>query len=268
MWFLLAAHPEAQTKLGQELDSGQCEEHPTIETFPDYVYTRQVIDEALRLYPPLWLMSRKAKEDDYLGEYFVPAGTEIYISPYFIQRNPQLWEAPDRFDPDRMSIGNKPDRPELAFCPFGGPRKCIGDFFARVEIQMHLMMMARCLRFGACETIRPEFATGLNLLSKQDFVMLPEMRTQAFITPAGDAAIAAPHKDCRRAPLEERSRLAEQENPFTRSSAFCSDDWCCPGSRGRRNSRRSGLVRWHIQGGRKIPRSQPTTRPCHSSNTT
>jgi cytochrome P450 len=179
MWFLLAAHPEVQTKLGQEVDSGGCEEHPTIETFPDYVYTRQVIDEALRLYPPLWLMSRKAKEDDYLGEYFVPAGTEIYISPYFIQRNPQLWDTPDRFDPDRMSTGNKPDRPELAFCPFGaGPRKCIGDFFARVEIQMHLMMMARRLRFAACETIRPEFAIGLNLLSKQDFVMLPEMRTR------------------------------------------------------------------------------------------
>jgi cytochrome P450 len=179
IWFLLAAHPEAQTKLGQELDSGGCEEHPTIETFPDYVYTRQVIDEALRLYPPLWLMSRKAKEDDYLGEYFVPAGTEIYISPYFIQRNPKFWDAPDRFDPGRMSTGNKPDRPELAFCPFGaGPRKCIGDFFARVEIQMHLMMIARRLRFGACETIRPEFAIGLNLLSKQDFVMLPEMRTR------------------------------------------------------------------------------------------
>jgi cytochrome P450 len=78
-----------------------------------------------------------------------------------------------------MSIGSNLDRPELAFCPFGaGPRKCIGDFFARVEIQMHLMMIARRLRFGACETMRPEFATGLNLVSKQDFVMLPKMRTQ------------------------------------------------------------------------------------------
>jgi cytochrome P450 len=77
-----------------------------------------------------------------------------------------------------MRIGNEGDRPELAFCPFGaGPRKCIGDSFARVEIQMHLMMIARRLRFGACDTIRPEFATGLNLLSKQDFVMLPEIRT-------------------------------------------------------------------------------------------
>ena len=153
MWFLLAAHPEAQTKIGQELDSDFRGELPAITTFPDYVYTCQVIDEALRLYPPLWLMSRKAKENDYLGKYFVPAGTEIYISPYYIHRSPQLWEAPERFDPERMSIDNKSNRPEMAFCPFGaGPRKCIGDVFARVEIQMHLMMMAKRLRFGSCET--------------------------------------------------------------------------------------------------------------------
>ena len=178
MWFLLAANPEAQAKLGRELDSDGHEERPAIETFSEYIYARQVIDEALRLYPPLWLMSRKAKANDSLGSYFVPAGTEIYISPYYIQRNPQFWESPDRFDPERMSIDNKSNRPELAFCPFGaGPRKCIGDVFARVEIQMHLMMIAKRLRFCPCPTIRAEFVTGLNLLSKHDFIMLPELRT-------------------------------------------------------------------------------------------
>ena len=177
MWFLLAAHPEAQDRIAGELDLGFGDERPTVNTFPDYVYTNQVIDEALRLYPPLWLMSRKASKDDHLGKYFVPNGTEIYISPYYIQRSPQLWDAPERFDPERMSIGKKSDRPEMAFCPFGaGPRKCMGDVFARVEIQMHLMMMAKRLHFGACETTRPEFATGLNLLSKQDFVMVPRLR--------------------------------------------------------------------------------------------
>lgn len=151
-----------------------------MDALPKYTYARQVIDEALRLYPPLWLMTRKALGDDLLGEFFVPAGTEIYISPYLIQRNPDLWEAPDRFDPDRMSPDNGLDRHELALCPFGaGPRNCIGELFARVEIQIHLMMFARALRLRYDEAKPPEMTTGMNLLSKSDFIMQPEIRTMA-----------------------------------------------------------------------------------------
>jgi cytochrome P450 len=178
MWYLLASHPEAQTRLAVELDEAPWVGTPTMDIFPNYPYTRQVIDEALRLYPPLWLMTRKALNDDRLGEYFVPARTEIYISPYVIQRNPQLWETPDQFDPDRLSPDKERERHELALCPFGaGPRKCIGDVFARVEIQMHLMMFGKELRLRYRETGPPEFATGINLLSKHEFAMLPEIRT-------------------------------------------------------------------------------------------
>jgi cytochrome P450 len=174
MWYLLAAHPEAQTRLGAELDEWRRGGgRPTMDMLSSYTYTRKVIDEALRLYPPLWLMSRRALKDDRLGEYFVPAGIEIYISPYLMHRSPHLWETPDRFDPDRLSS----DRHELAFCPFGaGPRKCIGELFARVEIQVHLMMFARELWLRRSETSRPEITTGLNLLSKSDFNMFPEFR--------------------------------------------------------------------------------------------
>ena len=95
MWYLLASHPEAQERLAAELDRAPWEGHPTIDMLPNYPYTRSVIDEALRLYPPLWLMTRKALNDDRLGEYFVPAGTEIFISPFLIQHSPDLWETPD-----------------------------------------------------------------------------------------------------------------------------------------------------------------------------
>jgi enediyne biosynthesis protein E7 len=139
----------------------------------------------LRLYPPLWLMTRKARNDDWLGEYFVPAGTEIYISPYLIQRSPRLWEAPDQFDPDRWNSEKGSQPHELALCPFGaGPRKCIGDLFARVEIQMHLMMFGRELQLRRCETSLPEVTTGINLLSKHDFHMLPETRSQGGRLPS------------------------------------------------------------------------------------
>lgn len=179
MWRLLATHPDAQTRLEMEFDRLPWDGHPMVEELPKYAYARGVIDEALRLYPPLWLMTRKALNDDRLGEYFVPAGTEIYISPYLIQRSPHLWEAPDMFDPDRLASENEVDRHELALCPFGaGPRKCIGDFLARVEIQMHLMMFGRELWLRPSETrpSPPEITTGVNLLSKHDFNMLPEIK--------------------------------------------------------------------------------------------
>jgi cytochrome P450 len=176
MWYLLSRYPESQTKLSAEYRHLPWEGLPTVDALPKYVYTRRVIDETLRLFPPLWLMTRKAINDDRLGDFFVPAGTEIYISPYLIQRRPDLWEAPDQFDPDRMSHDRGLDRHELALCPFGaGPRNCIGELFARVEIQIHLMMFGKELRLRYDEKRPPEITTGVNLLSKHDFIMLPEL---------------------------------------------------------------------------------------------
>ena len=102
LWYLLATHPEVQLRLVGELDRLPWNRESHDGFALQVTYTRHVIDEALRLYPPLWLMSRKAINEDQLGEFFVPAGTEIFISPYLIQRSPQLWETPDRFDPDRL----------------------------------------------------------------------------------------------------------------------------------------------------------------------
>jgi cytochrome P450 len=176
LWYLIAAHPDVESGLIDEFTRLPWDTIPAAETLPNYVYARQVIDEALRLYPPLWLMTRRAVADDRLGEFFVPAGTEIYISPYLIQHNPSLWEAPEEFAPGRMSREKRPER-ELAFCPFGGgPRNCIGEFFARLEIQLHLMMVLRELRLRQDAAQRPEITTGINLLNKHDFIMAPEVR--------------------------------------------------------------------------------------------
>ncbi len=176
MWLLLARNPEVQQRLGAELDAAPWGASPPIEHLPRYAYARQIIDEALRVYPPLWLMTRKAVQDDQLGEFFVPAGTEIYLSPYLIQRNPQYWELPERFDPDRMRV-EKGQRPELAMCPFGaGPRNCIGEYLALVESQMHLMLFARELRMHDDTAQEPGITVGLNLLSKRDIVLRPELR--------------------------------------------------------------------------------------------
>jgi cytochrome P450 len=177
IWYLLARHPDKQARLAVEIDALPWTGVPAMETLPRYNYTRQVIEEALRLYPPLWLMTRRALQDDRLGDFFVPAGTEIYISPYLIQRNPDLWEMPERFDPDRMQPAQAAERPELAMCPFGaGPRNCIGEHFARVETQLHLMMFVRELRLHHDFPKPAAISTGMNLLSQDDFMMHPELR--------------------------------------------------------------------------------------------
>jgi cytochrome P450 len=179
-WYLLSQHPDVEQNLSSELNRLSAGQDLRVDELPKFPYTRQVIEEAMRLYPAGWLMTRKARKDDHLGEYFVPAGTEIYIPPYFIQRNPNLWKEPERFNPDRFAPGHSQDRHPLAMLPFSaGPRNCIGEVFARVEMQIHVMTIARRLRLLSIETKRPELDVGVNLRSKHDLIMKPELKASA-----------------------------------------------------------------------------------------
>ena len=185
-WYLLSQHPAVEERLREELDGLAMSGFPGLDELPKYAYTQQVIEEAMRLYPPGWLMTRKALKDDRLGEYFVPAGTEIYISPYLIQRHPKLWEAPDSFNPDRFGAGEPQQRHPLAMLPFSaGPRNCIGEFLARIEMQIHVMMIAARLRLGLAPGEPPEWVAGVNLLSRHDFIMVPRLRPPR----AGESAV-------------------------------------------------------------------------------
>ena len=176
-WYLLSQNAEVQEKLSSELNAVPGSGSPEIGDLAKFVYTRQVIEETLRLYPALWLMTRAALKNDQLGDYLVPAGTEIYISPYLIQRHPAFWENPDRFDPDRFQPNEPRDRQILAMLPFSvGPRKCIGEFFARIELQFHLMTIAKQLRLRSVGGNRLEIDAGVNLRKKYDFIMTPEVK--------------------------------------------------------------------------------------------
>ena len=176
-WYLLSQHPGAEEKLDRELNALPQDGFPLLDALPNFSYTRQVLDEAMRLYPPGWLMTRKALKDDHLGDYFVPAGTEIYIAPYLIQRHPGLWEKPDHFDPDRFTQERSRNRHPFAMLPFSaGPRNCIGEFFARIEMQIHLMIIARRMRMRYSSDAPPELVGGVNLLSRHDLVMAAELK--------------------------------------------------------------------------------------------
>ena len=170
-WYLLSQHAEVEQKLSAELEVTNFSDTNDLPAFP---YTRQIIEEAMRLYPAGWLVTRKALRDDRLGDFFVPAGTEIYIPLYFIQRHPELWAEPDRFDPDRFRPGGSTNRHRLATIPFSvGPRNCIGSIFARVEMQIHLLIIAKHLRLRYAESKPVQLDAGVNLRSKSDFIMYP-----------------------------------------------------------------------------------------------
>ena len=190
VWYLLARHPEVETRLAAEIDATLGDAPLRFDSLPDFVYSHQVIEEALRTYPPLWLMTRKSLKADCLGGYSVPAGTEIYISPYLLQRHPRYWEDPDRFDPGRFAAAESQDRHPLATCPFGaGPRNCIGEYFARVEMQAHLLLIARVLRLRYSDDRPADFVAGVNLVSRHHFIMQPELRRGI---PAGPSPQGSP----------------------------------------------------------------------------
>jgi cytochrome P450 len=140
VWYLLAVHPRSMQRVVDEarqlnfdsLDSSALE---------SLAYTRAVLCEALRLYPPGWLYTRRALDDDQLGPYTLPAGSDVFICSYLLHRHPGYWEQPDLFSPDRF-MGDA-NWKRYAYLPYSaGPRHCIGEAFANMEMLVHLAVIA------------------------------------------------------------------------------------------------------------------------------
>src|SRR5438552_2862930 len=122
------------------------------------------IREGLRLYPPTWPTARTPVEDDTLGGYTIPAGTLVLLSPYLTHRHPDIWAAPDRFDPDRFTSERAAARHAFAHFPFGGgPRRCVGSAFATIEMQLIVSAMAQRYRLTVLPSARIVPIAGLTL---------------------------------------------------------------------------------------------------------
>ncbi|MBL8092769.1 MAG: cytochrome P450 [Anaerolineales bacterium] len=142
-WALLAQHPAAADRLALEADAAASAGSLDPRDLP---FATAVFDEALRLYPPAWLITRQAAEDDDIEGLRVPAGSLVIVSPYVVQRRAALWPEPDRFRPERF-LEAAPQR--FAYLPFGaGPRLCIGQGFARLEGPLILANLARRVRLS------------------------------------------------------------------------------------------------------------------------
>src|SRR5438876_1468704 len=143
-WYLLSQSPEIERRLHAELNEVLGGRVPSVADLPELKYTRMVIEEALRLYPPAPVLSRKAIAADELQGYPIAANSMILISPYAVHRHPALWEEPERFDPERFTPERAAARPAYTYFPFGGgPRMCMGNSFAMMEAQLILSTVAQ-----------------------------------------------------------------------------------------------------------------------------
>ncbi len=145
--YLLSKHPEIRRRLEREIDAGVDGKTPTIDEVRELEFLEDVIDESLRLYPPAWTVEREPKEDDEIAGYHIPAGSIVSVGPYFVHHNPDVWDNPEGFDPDRFGDdGRRPDH-RYAHFPFGGgPRMCVGADFAILESKLILAAILRRYR--------------------------------------------------------------------------------------------------------------------------
>lgn len=133
-WYLLDQYPAVVEQLESEIDPALGGRIPGVEDFPRLPYTDKVIQEAMRLYPSAWSISRRALGDDEIDGYYIPANSIVAMSPYTMHRHPMFWDDPNRFDPERFTPEKIAARPRYAYFPFGGgARQCIGNNFAIME---------------------------------------------------------------------------------------------------------------------------------------
>jgi cytochrome P450 len=175
-WYILCRHPEVVEKIRKEVKTVLGDQKPTFETLPKLVYLSRVLQEAIRLYPPAWILDRVPIEDDHFGDLALPKGRIIGIYTYGVHRSPKYWTDPEKFDPTRFAKEEVKKRPAFAYLPFGGgPRLCIGSNFAWMEMQLTIARMIQRFDFELAEdrvvepapliTLQPE--DGIRIRVKQ-----------------------------------------------------------------------------------------------------
>ena len=143
-WYLLSSAPEVEAKLHAEIDRVLQGRLPAMADLASLAYVERVVTEAMRLYPPAWIIGRRAIDAYQLGDYAVPPRSILVMSPYIMQRDPRFYEAPERFNPDRWTPEFRAALPKFAYFPFGGgPRQCIGESFAWMELVLLVATIAQ-----------------------------------------------------------------------------------------------------------------------------
>jgi cytochrome P450 len=181
VWYLLSQHPAVEAKLHAEVDAIALPDL-RLESVESLQYTHQVIAEALRLYPPVWVLSRRCIHADRLMGHEAPAGADVLMSPYVVHRHPRHWSDPEEFRPERFAPQAIAQTHRYAYIPFSaGPRHCVGETFAIYEMAIHLYHTARAFRLRSSRAGAMAMAAmeaKINLRLREDLMMTVERRPE------------------------------------------------------------------------------------------
>jgi cytochrome P450 len=178
-WYLLSQSPEVERRLHEEIDRVLEGRLPGVADVDRLSYTNRVVTESMRLYPPAWLVGRRAVNEYSIGPYYVPPRSIIIMSQWIVHRDPRHYAEPDRFEPDRWTPQFKAALPRFAYFPFGGgPRQCIGESFAWMELVLLVATLAQQWRFELVPTHPVVPQAAVTLRPKYGMKMIANVRRQ------------------------------------------------------------------------------------------
>jgi cytochrome P450 len=179
-WYLLSQHPEVEKKFHEELDQALAGKVPTMEDLAKLPYTQMILTEAMRLYPAAWMIAREPLDECQIGGYTIPANSILFMCPYAIQRLPEYYPDPEKFDPERWAGKAKDSRPRFAYFPFGGgPRQCIGEPYALMEGALIMATLAQKWKFKMKEGHPVAIQANVTIRPKYGMPMVLENRAHA-----------------------------------------------------------------------------------------
>ena len=166
-WYLLATHPHAEQKFHAELEEVLGGRTAEVSDLPNLKYTEMIAKEAMRLYPPAYAVGREAIEDTEIGGYRVPRKTQLFAFQWVTHRDPRYFQRPNDFEPERWASESIQRLPKYAYFPFGGgPRQCIGNYFAMMEVVLLMATIGQRFRFSLAEGFQMEVLPVLSLRPK------------------------------------------------------------------------------------------------------
>lgn len=176
-WYLIAQHPEAEAKLWQELDEVLKGHAPEASDVPQLKFTEMIAKESMRLYPPAYVVGREAVNECEIGGYHIPPRTQVFMPTWVVHRDPRFFEEPDKFKPERWTPEFINNLPKYAYFPFGGgPRVCIGNAFAMMEIVLLLATIAQKFRLSLVTKHPVELQPAMSLRPRNGIRMKIEKR--------------------------------------------------------------------------------------------
>jgi cytochrome P450 len=187
-WYLLARHPEEAEQLRAEVDRVIGERPPTADDLPGLTFTEKVVLESMRVLPPVYILGREITQDCTLGGYQAPRGDTVLMSQWVVQRDPRFFEEPEKFRPQRWTDDFSRRLPKFAYFPFGGgPRLCIGNSFAMMEMVLILAAIAQRYQFT--------LAAGQEVVPWPTFTLRPQDGIRAVLQERNTIAACMPSEE-------------------------------------------------------------------------